>query len=171
MSRWTWLLVDGYNLLHGWFGMNREEVSLIDKREKLIRLLMDYGGYHSLRTTVVFDGQGNLEEREVKSTKFDIIYGVQQETADQWIERRAWELVKQGWTVKVVTSDQLEQRVIFGAGALRVPCREMMEDMRLTLKEIRSEIAQREFGERNELSNRIDESVLSELERWRRGKV
>ena len=116
----TYLLVDGYNVIHAWPELAElAEVNFEAAREKLIDVLHDYQGYTNERVIVVFDawkvigGRGSREERE----NLVVVFTKEDETADRYIERRAMELTK-SHPVKVVTSDMVEQRLTSGSGAL-----------------------------------------------------
>ena len=51
-----WLLVDGYNLIHELY-KPEEEQNIEDLRNSLAEVLLNFSGYHLLRTQIVFDGK------------------------------------------------------------------------------------------------------------------
>ena len=99
----------------------------------------------------------------------EVVYSGEDETADSWIERRAYELGKQKEKVFVVTSDYAEQINVLGAGAYRISAREFHEDFTKAKKEIaaRLKIPNRALN-RNELGGRMQGNVLAYLEKLRR---
>lgn len=165
-------LVDGYNLIHVWESIDVED--LPTAREKLIHRLIEYGGYEKFEITLVFDaGKSDDEERtEIYSDIFRVIYSGYGETADQVIERLAYEEVRKRREVHVVSSDALIETVILGAGAYRHPSREFYRAVKRAKKHLRKEF----LGNvtlpvvRNEIGDRISSDVFAELEKMRRGK-
>ncbi|MBQ4158854.1 MAG: NYN domain-containing protein, partial [Clostridia bacterium] len=61
------------------------------------------------------------------------------ETADSYIEKTAYEISKYN-SVRVATSDALEQMIIFGSGALRVSAQELRKEVESANVEIRKYI-------------------------------
>lgn len=114
-------VVDGYNLLHSIEELDDlSKVDLSIARDKLIDLLCDYKAIMKTRLIVVFDAY-NVDTSEEKIT-FDginIVYTKKGELADSYIERLVLDLVKD-YKVTVVTSDGLEQALIFAHRALRM---------------------------------------------------
>ncbi len=116
----TYLLVDGYNVIHAWPELAElAAVNFAAAREKLIDVLHDYQSFTEEQVVIVFDawkvvgGRGSREERD----NLFVVFTKEHETADHYIERRAMELVEHH-PVKVVTSDTIEQRLTSGSGAL-----------------------------------------------------
>ncbi len=166
-----WLLIDGYNVLNNWkeFKTVREE-NLEHAREMLLNVAAEYGAFKGQKTIIVFDAQEmqGLPREEERGGVW-VVFAAEDETADSWIERKTYELVKAGNKVFVVTSDYAEQIVVLGVGAYRISAREFHEDYLAVKKQIR----ERNDGKantrtRNEVGNRLKEEVLSKLERLRR---
>ena len=166
-----WLLIDGYNVINNWkeFKTVREE-NLEHAREMLLAVASEYAAFKGQEVILVFDAQevqglSNEESRGGAS----IVFTAEGETADSWIERKTYELAKEGNKVFVVTSDYAEQIVILGVGAYRISVREFREEY-LTVKKQIHERNDREIkGKiRNEVGNRLKDDVLSKLERLRR---
>ena len=65
-----------------------------------------------------------------------VVYTKEAETADQYIEKTVHEIGRK-YRVTVATSDQLEQVIILGHGALRVSARMFHEEVQEAEKEIR----------------------------------
>ena len=128
----SYLLVDGYNIIFAWDdlrAMARESISLA--RETLIRMLVNYQGYKKCNLILVFDAYkvSGGEEKVEKNGGIYIVYTREAEIADVYIERVTSELKKVTGLVRVATSDGLEQLIVLGRGALRVPARAFREEV------------------------------------------
>ena len=140
----SWLLVDGYNVLYAWpelRGLLRDNLDAA--KNTLINVLCNYQGYKKCEVILVFDAykvKGHQEEVEREGT-IHVVYTKEAETADAYIEKVSSELAKR-YSVRVVTSDGMEQLIIFGSGALRVSAEEFLAEVRQAEAEIRALIAQ-----------------------------
>ena len=165
-----WLIIDGYNVINAWKELSvLAEESLDHAREKLLERLSSYGAFRSMRTVVVFDayeraGEAALEENAAVT----VIYTASGETADSYIERLAYEVVRRGETVYVVTNDWAEQMTVLGAGAYRKSARELIEDCRRARQEMEKEKRAKLGSGRSEVGSRLEKDVLEKLEQWRR---
>lgn len=65
-----------------------------------------------------------------------VVFTKEAQTADAYIERATYQLAKNN-RVRVVTSDYVEQLIILGNGALRVPAAEFIQEIESTTAEIR----------------------------------
>lgn len=169
-----YLIVDGYNVINAWkeFAPLRQ-VSLEHARERLISGVSEYAAFKGYRAIVVFDAQlvAGLAATE-RIHGIDVVFTNEGETADSWIERRAYELGRTKAKVFVVTSDYAEQINVLGAGAYRISSREFREQYHKAKKEIaaRLRLPDRKLN-RNELGGRVSGSVLEHLEKLRRLKI
>lgn len=166
-----WLLIDGYNVVNNWkeFKAVREE-NLEHAREMLLAVAAEYAAFKGQEVILVFDAQEvqGLSNEESRAGA-RIVFTAEGETADSWIERRTYELVKEGNKVFVVTSDYAEQIVILGVGAYRISAREFHEDYLAVKKQINERNSREVKGKaRNEVGNRLNDDVLIKLERLRR---
>ena len=166
-----WLLIDGYNVVNNWkeFKTIREE-NLEHAREMLLAVAAEYAAFKGQEVILVFDAQEvqGLSNEESRAAA-RIVFTAEGETADSWIERRTYELVKEGNKVFVVTSDYAEQIVILGVGAYRISAREFNEDYLAVKKQINERNSMEVKGKaRNEVGNRLKDDVLVKLERLRR---
>ena len=166
-----WLLIDGYNVVNNWkeFKTIREE-NLEHAREMLLAVAAEYAAFKGQEVILVFDAQEvqGLSNEESRAGA-RIVFTAEGETADSWIERRTYELVKEGNKVFVVTSDYAEQIVILGVGAYRISAREFNEDYLAVNKQINERNSREVKGKaRNEVGNRLKDDVLVKLERLRR---
>ena len=134
-----YLLVDGYNIIHAWDGLRalaREDLDAA--RMKLIDRLRNYQGWKKNKVIVVFDAykvKGNPGSVE-RAGEIYVVYTREAETADMYIEKTTYALSKEH-RVRVATSDGLEQMIILGHGAVRVPAAELQYELEQTEAEIR----------------------------------
>ena len=136
-----YLLVDGYNLIFAWDKL--KELTFDGARERLINILCNYQGYKKCAVIVVFDAyKVKGQQREVERVNnISVVYTKEAETADMYIEKTSHQLAKRH-RVRVVTSDGLEQLIILGNGALRVPSRAFIGEVEEAEEEIRRIIAE-----------------------------
>ena len=149
----TYLLVDGYNILFAWDDLSalaRQNLSLA--RETLIRLLIDYQGCRGGNLILVFDAYrvSGGEERVEQAGGIYIVYTREAEIADVYIERVTQRLRRQTGLVRVATSDGLEQLIVLGRGALRVPARAFREEVDRAGLELREIMASLRAAARSE---------------------
>ena len=134
-----YVLVDGYNVIFSWDNLRKLSEGNIDAaRSALVNILCNYQGYCKCELIVVFDAykvKGATREVE-QSGGISIVYTKEAETADMYIEKVSKTLTKNN-LVRVVTSDALEQLIILGNGALRVPARAFYEEVSEAEEEIR----------------------------------
>lgn len=140
-----YLLVDGYNIIHAWDDLRKlAQVDLDDARTKLIDRLRNYQGWKKNRVIVVFDAykvKGNSGSVE-RMGDLSVVYTKEAETADMYIEKTSYALSKDN-RVRVATSDGLEQMIILGHGAVRVPAAELEHEVKQVEAEIRRAIGGR----------------------------
>jgi predicted RNA-binding protein with PIN domain len=132
------VLVDGYNILFAWDELKDIARDNLDAaRHLLMNLLCNYQAYRGCAVILVFDayrvpqGLGAVE----KYHNLYIVYTKEAETADQYIERVTYELHGRRH-VRVATSDNLEQLIILGHGAVRVSAREFHDEVMAVSREI-----------------------------------
>lgn len=167
------LIVDGYNVIGAWPELKRlANHSLEDARDRLIEMLADYQGFSGARVILVFDahqvpGLGGTYNQY----RLDIQYTKEKETADERIERLVTQLVSRRRQIHVATSDQTEQHVVFGKGALRKPARELLFELEENRKLLTARVdEQRQMSKKNLLIGGISSEMLHKLEQWRRGR-
>ncbi len=137
-----YLLVDGYNIIHAWDelrALSREDLD--SARERLIHRLRNYQGWKRCKVIVVFDAykvKGNPGSVERLGDLF-VVYTKEAETADMYIEKTTYALARERreHRVRVATSDGLEQMIILGHGAVRMPAAELEFEVRQAEQEIR----------------------------------
>ena len=134
-----YLLVDGYNIVNAWPELKaRAQTDLEGARLLLMDILSNYQGFTSQRVILVFDAYRvpNNPGRVVRHHNIDVVYTAEAETADSYIEKATYEISKRN-RVRVATSDGLEQLIILGNGALRVPATELRREVEAVNADIR----------------------------------
>ena len=133
------LLIDGYNIIFAWEALKEmSRVNLESARSLLIEVLQNYQGYTDEKIILVFDAYkqpGNVGSSESYGD-LTVIYTKEGQTADQYIEKFVLENIKK-LRITVATSDGLEQMMVFGQGALRMPARELQARILTVNEEIR----------------------------------
>lgn len=135
-----YVLIDGYNIIFAWDELKEQAKESLDlARNSLIARISNYQGFSGNRVILVFDAykvKGNRGETE-KIHNVDVVYTKEAETADMYIEKVAHELSK-NYSVRVATSDSLEQLIILGAGAVRVSAAEFLKEVEELEEQIRA---------------------------------
>ncbi len=131
--------MDGYNVIFAWEDLKKvADESLDSARSALIERLSNYKGFCGREIIVVFDAyrvKGNRREVE-RIGNIDVVYTKEAETADMYIEKVTHELSKKH-RVRVATSDNLEQVIILGSGALRMSAAELRAEINTSEAAIR----------------------------------
>ncbi|MGI5934077.1 MAG: NYN domain-containing protein [Lawsonibacter sp.] len=119
-----YLLVDGYNIIFAWDELKAISQDNLDAaRQRLMDILSNYQGYRRCEIILVFDaykvprGMGEVSCYH----NIYVVYTKEAETADAYIEKATYALSRKKHRVRVATSDNAEQLIILGHGALRVP--------------------------------------------------
>jgi len=136
----SYLLVDGYNIIFAWEdfrAMARE--SMATARAALINLMINYQGCRGCNLILVFDAYKVTggEEKIEQAGGIYIVYTREAEIADVYIERVTRQLQGKTGLVRVATSDGLEQLIVLGKGALRIPARAFREEVDAATRELR----------------------------------
>lgn len=165
------IFVDGYNVLNCWPDL-RDIMSynLDAARQKLIEVLQNYSTFKGYKVIIVFDAYSHKEavRRKDKITNnLEVVFTKEGETADSYIERAVSGIGRKS-EVFVVTSDNLEQQLIFGRGAVRVPSMEFYFEIKDMEKIISGKMAKKYSDKKNFLSDRISKDILDELEKMRK---
>lgn len=166
-----YLIVDGYNIINAWDELKKESVHSLDSaRQKLIDTLSDYQGYKGIKVILVFDAHyvKNSMEKHEMINGVEVVYTKEFESADNYIERYVATLCRED-IIKVATSDWVEQMVVLGLGAIRMPSRELREEIMEMKKSMKEKFLNRLEYNGNLLESRVSPKVRSTLEKWRRG--
>ena len=140
----SFVLVDGYNVIFAWDDLKKIAADDLDlARTTLINRLCAYRAMRDTEVIAVFDaykvkgGTGSIE----KVNNISVVYTKEAETADSYIEKATQKLSRHN-NVRVVTSDYMEQLIILGNGAYRVPAGEFLGEVKAAEEEIREYLAQ-----------------------------
>lgn len=165
------LIVDGYNVINAWPELIAIRDNLEYARDKLVDILSEYGAYKRFRTIIVFDAHMTTEKSSSQSQAgaLAVIYTKEGETADSYIEKMVYDLVRHKKRIYVVTSDRAEQMFILGAGAYRISARELKNDVAAVKKEIAASLSTKVLArDRHELGSRLEEDIMKRLNAMRR---
>lgn len=164
------LIVDGYNVIGAWREAEKQSWSLDESRDRLMHQLQDYSGYAGEEIVLVFDGYQSDRKLRTEETfgSVTLVFTCHGETADSYIERLVAQTPKYR-TVRVATSDGLEQSQVLATGATRMTSRELLRE----LKQLRSTGMEahrhQSLGRKQSLAARLPEDTLAVLEKLRRG--
>lgn len=126
-----YLLVDGYNIIFAWDELKKAaEESLSAARKLLMDLLSNYQGFRKCTVILVFDAYRvphNTGE-VIRYHNIHVVFTKEAETADAYIEKTTREIGRK-YRVTVATSDNAEQLIILGHGALRLSARAFHEQV------------------------------------------
>ncbi len=156
-----YLLVDGYNIIFAWDELkSAAQDSLERARYMLMDLLCNFQGFRKCEIILVFDAykvKGNPGSVE-HYRNIHVVYTKEAETADAYIERATYEIAKDH-RVRVATSDNLEQLIILGHGAVRISAREFLAEV----EAVEGRIAQ--IIETNNLRNRAFRQLRHQIKK------
>lgn len=167
-----YLIIDGYNVINAWPDtFNLRKYTLEDCRDKLIRMMSNYQGYKNANVIIVFDAhllKGNQESIETYDN-ITVVFTKENETADNYIEKFVYRFAETN-VIRVVTSDYLEQTMILNKGGVRVPARELKEELEAANRNIRKDIAKKP-PKANTIESNLPAELIEKMEKIRRGKL
>ena len=164
-------MVDGYNIINAWrdiFDVSGEPLE--DCRDRLANMLSNYQGYRNLNIILVFDAHllKGSQEKNINFDNIKIIYTKENESADNYIEKFVHKLGNVH-TIRVVTSDYLEQTMVLSNGGIRMSPRELREELETADKNIKPMLKSRTVKS-NIIESHMNPELLEKLEKLRRGK-
>ncbi|MBR6029827.1 MAG: NYN domain-containing protein [Clostridia bacterium] len=164
------LIVDGYNVIGAWKDAEKHQWSMDEARDRLRHMLEDYSGYSGEEIVLVFDGY--MSDRRLSTEErygaVTVVFTKHAETADSYIERLTARTPRYR-TVRVATSDGLEQSQVLSTGATRLTARELLRELRETRSRGFVENKTQPLTGSGRLMARIPEDILETLEDIRRG--
>lgn len=166
-----YLLIDGYNVINAWRDLfDPQGEPLEDCREKLLAMLSNYQGFMRLNIIVVFDAHmvKGSQEKEYEYDHLKVVFTKENETADNYIEKFVHRLGNT-YTIRVVTSDYLEQTMVLSNGGIRMSPRELREEIGKVEKNGRPDLI-RPGIRSNSIASHIKPELLEKLEKIRRDK-
>ena len=165
------LVVDGYNVIGAWELAAKKGWSFEECREQLTVRLEEYAAFHGCEVILVFDGTRSerlLRSHETRGA-VEIVFTRHGEIADQYIERLC-DGQPRYREVRVATSDNVEQTVILGRGATRLPSRELLREMAQAHAAQRDQISRMPAAKSNMLISRLPKPQRDALEKMRPGE-
>ncbi|KOF55776.1 MULTISPECIES: NYN domain-containing protein [Clostridium] len=167
------IFVDGYNVINSWAELNsiKNNINLESAREKLIEILIDYSEFKGYKIFLVFDAhliQGNSGEKIKVTKNLIVVYTKESETADSFIEKYVNSIGRK-YEVCVVTSDNLEQQVVFQRGSTRMSSIEFYNEV-INVKGKISLKAKKIASEKryNRIEDRLDDNTFKILDKIRK---
>ena len=151
-----WVLVDGYNALHGWpqFTSRKSRLRTLEqRREALLRVLRQYADQSGQPVTVVFDGyaakrkppKGEAEAGMHAGRGLEVLFSDKGKTADEVIERVV-ALAPHPERILVATSDNVERQIVETLGAQSMSTELFAVEVADALRELA--VAVRHYGRR-----------------------
>jgi predicted RNA-binding protein with PIN domain len=170
MNKDAWLLVDGYNVLNSWPDFaGLLTADLAHARDRLADTIANYASFKGCLPIVVFDAYAAKGAATVENRPgVDVVFTAEGETADSYIEKTAYRLLREKKDVFVVTGDQNEQMAVLGMGAYRLTAGELIGDCLKTCREIAETGGGGFLAGRREVAGRLAAEVITSLERLRR---
>lgn len=158
------IFIDGYNVINSWPDLKyMKESSFGGARQSLIDILQNYSSYKGYKIILVFDAhlvKGAIEHKE-KYGNLLVVFTKYGETADSYIEKNVNKIGRK-IEVMVVTSDSLEQQLIFQRGATRKSSLEFYHDINSVNSRIRDRINPELAVKRNLLEDNIENDEIRE---------
>ncbi|MCK9526547.1 MAG: TetM/TetW/TetO/TetS family tetracycline resistance ribosomal protection protein [Limnochordia bacterium] len=162
----TYLLVDGYNVIHAWPLLKELADGQMDAaRMRLLDVLSSYQGIKKCQIIVVFDAYGVPGHREEIEDYHNIhvVFTKQAQTADEYIEKFAYDYRKK-YDIVVATSDALQQVIIRGAGSTLLSARELKEEVETAHDNARRSYEARQRIRRTSLEETVSSDVKKQMD-------
>ncbi len=166
------VFVDGYNVINSWpILRDTLEYSIDAARRQLIDIMQNYAVFTGYKVNIVFDAymkKGSIGEKEVYPG-IVVVYTKEGETADSYIEKTVNNIGRK-IEVCVVTSDMLEQQLVFQRGAIRTSSTEFYFQVLEIQQKIKDKTGKIHSQKRYKLEDYIRDDVLEKLEKIRRNR-
>ena len=168
-------IIDGYNFIF----KNRKpqefssgQISYL--REKFLRQLAEFQNFNSCSVIAVFDAKRslNFERSRMIQDNIEIIYSKNDESADSIVESIVHSN-KSYDRIFVVTSDYLQQKVVFKKNIYRKSIREFACELKESSEKISGKLLkQKYFSEKSfySVDKRIDKGAREKLDRLRKSE-
>jgi len=152
-----YFLVDGYNIIYAWPELKKlADENLDGARMKLLDMLSNYQWIRRCHVIVVFDAyrvEGHKEEI-IDYYNIHVVYTREAQTADQYIEKFAYENSK-NYDITVATSDGLQQIIVRGEGCALLSARELKAELEAANERIKQEYHKMNKIDRNYLGDAL----------------
>ncbi|MBM3709038.1 MAG: NYN domain-containing protein [Actinobacteria bacterium] len=181
-------IVDGYNFIFNYYKAKKPKNFRTKKisnyitnddlnylREKLVRDLTQYKNYTGCSLIVVFDAKksANLEQNKQKIDSIEVIYSKSGQTADSVVEKLVYGNEKFE-RIFVVTSDYMQQKVVFRQNVYRKSIREFSIELDVLKKKIREKLKIYKQDVKKSfylIEKRVDKKTRDRLEAVRKMKA
>ncbi|ADU75241.1 small GTP-binding protein [Acetivibrio thermocellus AD2] len=161
-----YLLVDGYNIIYAWPELKKlADENLDGARMKLLDMLSNYQWIRRCHVIVVFDAyrvEGHKEEI-IDYYNIHVVYTREAQTADQYIEKFAYENSK-NYDITVATSDGLQQIIVRGEGCALLSARELKAELEAANERIKQEYHKMNKIDRNYLGDALSTKAKRHME-------
>lgn len=166
------MIIDAYNVMHA---DARLEALMKDDleaaREDIIATLSEFCAREGQELVLVFDagGRKGSATREKVTDSLTVVYTASGQSADDYIERLIYKANRPFASTIVVTGDYAQQRIVQGAGVIRMAPRELLSRLDEASEELRKDIYPPSGrARRGKLADRLPEETLAALENLRR---
>ncbi|BAK81803.1 NYN domain-containing protein [Candidatus Arthromitus sp. SFB-rat-Yit] len=168
------IFVDAYNVINSWPNFkNIKDLDFDIIRDKLINVIENYAVFNGYKIFLIFDAYNSNSTGERKleiSDNLSVIYTNKDEFADTYIEKIVHNTAKKVEII-VVTSDFMEQQIIFQRGAYRMSSLEFYDDVHRVNKKINKEINENNYKNSGFLFvDNLSDDIVQKLENIRRIK-
>jgi len=168
-------IVDGHNFIFNYYrakGVSSEQISYF--RDQLLSDLIQFKNYNLCSVTVVFDAKhgGSSEQSKEAVNGVNVIYSKGGETADSVVERIVHSNEKYD-RIFVITSDYMQQKVIFKENVYRRSIREFAGELTEFKKRITAKVSEQRVNTSHSfysLENRLDKSTREKLDKIRKNQ-
>jgi len=161
-----YFLVDGYNIIYAWPELKKlADENLDGARMKLLDMLSNYQWIRRCHVIVVFDAyrvEGHKEEI-IDYYNIHVVYTREAQTADQYIEKFAYENSK-NYDITVATSDGLQQIIVRGEGCALLSARELKAELEAANERIKQEYHKMNKIDRNYLGDALSTKAKRHME-------
>jgi predicted RNA-binding protein with PIN domain len=152
------ILIDGYSLLHSWpeLAPGKPRFSAAARNE-LIRVLTLHYDATGTPITLFFDGSSPVmggTPDTASTPEVEILFSRAGQTADQMIERAAYRFRSFG-EVLAVTDDSAERDTVINLGGLASSCRNFIQSLEGTQRDLQNEIKHHNRQERNQFNRQL----------------
>lgn len=171
-------IIDGYNFIFNFYRPNKNssgiaEMELSELRERLIADLAQFKNYNNCELTVVFDAKHTKDRLQIKEKRglINVIYSKTGQTADSLVEKTV-HLNEKYDRIFVVTSDYMQQKVVFTKNIYRKSVREFAFEMNEFKKSLQAKIAgskKQAGGSFYSIEKRLDKKTRAMLQDLRKG--
>jgi predicted RNA-binding protein with PIN domain len=168
-------IVDGYNFLFNYYStkeVSSEQIEFF--RDELLSDLIQYKNYNNCSMMVVFDAKHGDKFAQSRETidGIKIIYSKSGETADSIVERIVHSNEKYD-RIFVITSDYLQQKVVFKENVYRRSIREFAIELSDFKKRITAKVSEQRVKTSHSfysLENRLEKSTREKLDKMRKNQ-